>query len=62
MKKEYETPKVEQMDFDYEETVVASGGSNLTDEASTNWWKCETRIVDEKNIEGTVCGYISEGT
>ena len=58
MKKEYVTPKAELMDFDYTDTVVASGSSNLTDEASTNWWKCETRIVDVKNIEGTVCGYI----
>ena len=58
MKKEYVTPKAEMMDFDYTETVVASGGSNLTDQASTEWWKCETRIVDVKNIEGTVCGYV----
>ena len=59
MKKEYEIPKAEMMDFDYKETVVASGnGSNLTDAATTQWWKCETRIVDVKNIEGTICGYI----
>ena len=56
MKKEYVTPKAEMLDFDYKETVVASGG--LTDAASTEWWKCETRIVNVKNIEGTVCGYI----
>ena len=58
MKKVYETPKVELLDFDYKETVVASGSATKTDQASTNWWKCETRIVNEKNIEGTVCGYI----
>jgi len=58
MKKEYETPKAELMDFNYEDTVAASGSTNLTDQASTSWWKCETRIVNEKNIEGTVCGYI----
>ena len=57
MKKVYETPKAELMDFDYTETVVASG-KGLTDQASTDWWKCETRIVDVKNIEGTVCGYV----
>ena len=57
MKKVYVTPKAELLDFDYKETVVASG-SGLTDQATTNWWKCETRIVDVKNIEGTVCGYI----
>ena len=56
MKKEYETPKVELMDFDYKDTVAASG-SGLTD-ASTEWWTCETRVVDVKNIEGTVCGYV----
>ena len=55
MKKEYETPKAEMLDFDYTDTVVASG-SGLTDEASTNWWKCETRYVDVKNTQGTVCG------
>ena len=58
MKKVYETPKAELLDFDYTETVVASGSSNLTDQANTNWNKCESRIVDVKNIEGTVCGYI----
>ena len=57
MKKEYETPKAEMLDFDYTDTVVASG-SGLTDEASTNWWKCETRYVDVKNTQGTVCGYV----
>lgn len=57
MKKVYETPKAELLDFDYTETVVASG-SGLTDQATTDWWKCETRIVDVKNTEGTVCGYI----
>ncbi len=57
MKKEYEAPKAELMDFDYTETVTASG-SGLTDAASTQWWKCETRVVDVKNIEGTVCGYV----
>ena len=58
MKKEYKTPQVEKLDFNYAENVVASGTGNLTDQATTNWWKCETRIVDIKNIEGTVCGYI----
>ena len=57
MKKEYVAPKAELLDFDYSDTVVASG-SGLTDKASTDWWKCETRIVDVKNIEGTVCGYV----
>ncbi len=58
MKKEYETPKAELLDFDYKETVVASGSSKLTDEATTTWWTCNSRIVDVKNIEGTVCGYV----
>ena len=58
MKKEYKTPQVEKLDFNYSENVVASGAGNLTDQATTNWWNCETRIVDIKNIEGTVCGYI----
>ena len=59
MKKGYETPKAELLDFDYRETVTANSASNnLTDAATTDWWQCETRIVDVKNIEGTVCGYI----
>ena len=58
MKKEYGTPKVEKMDFDYKETVTASANSGLTDAATTEWWTCETRYVDVKNIEGTVCGYV----
>ena len=58
MKKVYATPKVELLDFDYKEQVVASGTSGLTDEATTNWWTCNTRVVDVKNIEGTVCGYV----
>ena len=57
MKKEYEAPKAELMDFDYTETVVASG-SGLTDAATTEWWTCNTRHVDVKNTEGTVCGYV----
>lgn len=56
MKKEYETPKVEMMDFDYTETVVASG-SGLT-ETDSIAWKCNTRVVDQKSIDNTVCGYL----
>ncbi|MBR4710765.1 MAG: hypothetical protein IKP10_01945 [Clostridia bacterium] len=55
MKKTYEAPKVERLDFDYSNTVAASG---LTDAATTAWWKCETRVKDVKSIDGTVCGYI----
>ena len=58
MKKEYKTPQAEKLDFEYSDNVTASGSVNLTDQATTNWWKCETRIVDVKNIEGTVCGSI----
>ena len=61
MKKEYVSPKAEMLDFDYTDTVVASGSTGLTDnngQISAGGWKCETRIVDVKNIEGTVCGYI----
>ena len=54
MKKEYETPKVEKMDYDYTETVVASG-SGLTDQANTAWYTCNHRVVDEDTIQGDVC-------
>lgn len=62
MKKDYEAPKVERMDFDYKETVTASnsgkcdlGGVGVV---SAGGWLCEERYVDIKNIEGTVCGYV----
>ncbi len=32
MKKTYETPKVEKLEFDYSDTVVASGNSNTSGE------------------------------
>ena len=57
MKKTYETPKVELLEFDYTDIVCTSGSSNLTD-ASTQWWKCETRIVDVHSTDNTVCGYL----
>ena len=58
MKKAYETPKAEMIDFDYTDTVAASDSSGLTDAATTEWWTCNTRIVDVKDIQGTVCGYV----
>ena len=58
MKKEYNTPKAEKLEFDYSDTVTASGANVLTDQASTAWWKCETRIADIHSIDNTVCGYI----
>ena len=46
MKRKYEAPEAEKLEFDYTDTVVASGGGTnqpvLTD-VSTEWWKCETR-------------------
>ena len=54
MKKAYVTPKVELLDFDYTDTVVASGPA--TTDVSTQWWTCNTYFVEVKNIEGTVCG------
>ena len=62
MKKEYVTPKAEMLDFDYTDTVVASGTA-LTDlgaqgTTSAGGWTCQERIVDIKSIDGTVCGYV----
>ena len=62
MKKAYVTPKAEMMDFDYRETVVASG-TGLTDlgapgTTSAGGWTCNERYVDIKSIDGTVCGYV----
>mgnify|MGYP007013876327 CR=1 FL=1 len=60
MKKEYKVPQAEKLDFNYSENVVASGSNagTLTDQATTAWWKCETRIADIHSIDNTVCGYI----
>ena len=58
MKKEYNTPKAEKLEFDYSDTVTASSSNGLTDQATTAWWKCETRIADVHSIDNTVCGYI----
>ncbi len=52
MKKDYETPQVEKMDFDFEETVTASG-SGFTD-ADSVAWKCNTWYVDTPHPY--VCG------
>ncbi len=56
MKKTYEPPKVELLDFDNTD-IVCTSGTPKTD-ASTEWWTCETRYVDVKNVSGTVCGYV----
>ena len=59
MKKAYETPKAEMLDFDYRETVTANSGSPaVTDEANTEWNKCTWRYVDQKSIDGSVCGAV----
>jgi hypothetical protein len=60
MKKEYKKPLAEKLEFDYSETVTASGTKPgaLTDQATTAWWKCETRYTDVHSIDNTVCGYI----
>lgn len=59
MKKEYKTPYVEKLEFNYSENITASGGAGaLTDQATTAWWKCETRYADVHSIDNSVCGYI----
>ena len=58
MKKEYNTPQAEKLEFDYSDNVVASGKGALTDQATTAWWKCETRYTDVHSIDNTVCGYV----
>ena len=59
MKKAYEPPKVELLEFDHTD-IVCTSGSGKTDLGGEQAaaWTCETRYVDVKNIEGTVCGYI----
>ena len=57
MKKEYEAPKAELMDFDYTETVTASG-TGRTDEANTQWYTCNHRYVDVHSTDDTVCGHV----
>ena len=59
MKKEYNTPQAEKLEFDYSDNVVASGSQGaLTDQATTVWWICETRYTDVHSIDNTVCGYV----
>lgn len=42
MKKTYETPKVEKLEFDYSDTVVASGNSNTpNNEPGNTHYKCD---------------------
>ena len=57
MKKAYEPPKVELLDFDNTDIVTTSGPA-LTDEANTQWNTCNWRYVDQKSIDGTVCGAV----
>ena len=59
MKKEYVSPKAEMLDFDYTDTVVASG-TGRTDQANTQWNTCNWRNVDVQSIDGTVCGAVPE--
>ena len=58
MKKEYKKPLAEKLEFDYSDNVVASTGGQLTDQATTAWWKCETRYADVHSIDNTICGYV----
>ena len=59
MKREYKTPLAEKLEFNYSDNVVASGGPGaLTDQATTAWWKCETRYADVHSIDNSICGYI----
>ena len=58
MKKEYSAPQAEKIEFNYSDNVTASGKGTLTDQASTAWWKCETRYTDIHSIDNTVCGYV----
>lgn len=59
MKKVYTKPVAEKLEFDYSDNVTASGNtSTLTDQATTAWWKCETRYTDIHSIDNSVCGYI----
>ena len=60
MKREYKTPQALKLEFDYSDNVTASGAEpgTLTDQATTAWWKCETRYADIHSIDNSVCGYI----
>lgn len=55
MKKVYETPKVELLEFDHTDIVTTSGPA-VTDQSTTNWYTCNWRYVDVQSIDGTVCG------
>ena len=59
MKREYKTPLAEKLEFNYSDNVVASGSAGaLTDQATTAWWKCETRYADIHSVDNSICGYV----
>lgn len=51
MKKAYETPVVEKIEFDYEETVTASNNSGTYKE-SNPWYDCHSSLLPDEG-----CGY-----
>ena len=59
MKKHYEKPEAEILEFAVSDNVTTSTREK-TDQNTSDWWTCETRYVDVFNIEGTVCGYVDD--
>lgn len=55
MKKNYETPTVEKIEFDYSDAVVASNGKR-TYMQSNEWYECHSSIVPDN-----CCGYHVSG-
>ena len=45
MKKTYQTPVVEKIEFDYSDTVTASGGKKQTYSVSNEWYVCDSSLV-----------------
>ena len=59
MKKAYEPPKVELLDFDNTDIVCTSGPArtDLGGQQAVGY-TCDWRYVDQQSIDGTVCGAV----
>ena len=44
MKKAYETPKMEKMEFNYKEQVMASSGATYNNDPNGQYYKCTCTV------------------
>lgn len=56
MKKAYETPLVEKIEFDYSDSVTASRGAKQTYKDSNDWYDCHSSLMPDNP-----CGFELSG-